>query len=89
MNIDSIAVSVSAATTGDGIAKPKNAVEASQQFEAMLLAQMLQAARPQNDEEDMTNSTMWDMATQQFSQLLAKSGGLGLSKMIAAGIDRK
>lgn len=88
MDIGSIAASA-AITAGDGLAKPKTAPEAAQQFEAMLLAQMLQAARPQDGEEDTTNSTMWDMAAQQFSQLLAKSGGLGLSKMISASLDRK
>lgn len=89
MDIGAIAGSIATVTTGDGIAKPKNAAEAAEQFEALLLAQMLRAARPEGTEEDdTTSSTMWDMAAQQFSQLLAKNGGLGLSKTIASGLNR-
>src|SRR5262249_7506703 len=37
--------------------KPKNAAEAARQFEAILIAQMLHNARP--DDEDSTTETMW------------------------------
>ena len=51
--------------------KPKNAAEAARQFEAMLIAQLLQNARGStvSGEEDSTAATMWDLAAQQFSQL--------------------
>jgi len=76
-------------TVGQGIANPKNAQEAAQQFEALLLGQLLQNARSEEDSEDPTGDTMWDMAAQQFSQVLSKNGGFGLAKMIVSGLDRK
>lgn len=79
----------SEAPASDGVPKPKNATEAAQQFEAMLLAQMLRAAHSQEDGQDSTTETMWDMAAQQFSQVLAKNGGLGLAKLISGGLDLK
>jgi len=82
---------LSAATpvAGEGIAKPKNAAEAAQQFEALLLGQMLKDAHASEDSPDPTADTMWDMAAQQFAQVLSKNGGLGLAKLIASGLDRK
>lgn len=61
---------------------PKNADEAAGQFEALLLTQMLRAARSEADQEDSTMDTMWDMAAQQFAQVMADAGGLGLARMI-------
>ena len=74
--------------------RPKDAAEAAQQFEALLIAQMLREAHASSDgsfgeEGDSTGETMWDLAAQQFSQLLAGRGGLGLSKMIVQGLDRR
>jgi Rod binding domain-containing protein len=82
---------LSAATpvTGEGISKPKNAAEAAQQFEALLLGQMLKDSQVSEESEDPTADTMRDMATQQFAQVLSKNGGLGLAKLIASGLDRK
>lgn len=77
-----------ATTSTDGVPKPKNAPEAAQQFEAMLLAQMLRTAHSQEEGQDSTTETMWDMAAQQFSQVLSKNGGLGLAKLISGGLDR-
>jgi Rod binding domain-containing protein len=70
--------------------KPKNAAEAARQFEAMLIAQLLQNARGSSvsgDEEDSTAATMWDLAAQQFSQLLAEKGGFGLATLITRGLE--
>jgi Rod binding domain-containing protein len=65
-------------------AKPKNAAQAARQFEAMLIAQMLRNARGEQD--DPTSDTMWDVAAQHFSQLLADNGGMGLAKVITRGL---
>jgi len=73
----------------EGISRPKNAAEAAQQFEALLLGQMLQDVHTSEESEDPTSAPMWDMAAQQFAQVLSKNGGLGLAKLIAAGLDRK
>jgi Rod binding domain-containing protein len=74
---------------GEGIPKPQNTLEAAQQFEALLLGQMLQTMHASEESEDPTNDTMWDMAAQQFAQVLSKNGGLGLSKLIARGLEPK
>ena len=75
--------------TPDGVAKPKNVAEAAQQFEALLLGQMLQDVHTSEESEDPTADTMWDMAARQFAQVLSKNGGLGMAKLIASGLDHK
>lgn len=66
---------------------PKTATAAAQQFEALLLGQMLQSVHAAEDPEDSTSEPMWDMAAQQFAQVLSKNGGLGLAKLITTGLD--
>jgi Rod binding domain-containing protein len=66
-------------------------VEAAKQFEALLIGQMLRSVREAgaDDDEDNASATMYDVADQQFSQLLANNGGLGLSRMIASGLEKE
>ncbi len=78
----------------DGQAKPKNAAEAAKQFEALLIAQMLRTAHESaggslDDADSSSADTMFDVAGQQFAQVLANNGGLGLAKMITAGLSKK
>ena len=74
--------------------KPKNAAEAAKQFEAVLIAQLLHNAHESGADaglgggQDSSADTMWDVAAQQFSQLLANNGGLGLGKLIAAAMSK-
>ena len=73
-------------------AKPKNAAEAARQFEALLIAQMLRTARESSSgsldgEQSSSGDTMFDVAGQQFAQVLANNGGLGLAKMILKGLE--
>ena len=73
-------------------AKPKNVEEAARQFEALLIGQMLRSVREastSDDDQDNASATMLDVADQQFSQLLAHNGGLGLAQMIAKGLRSK
>jgi len=69
-------------------AMPTKVEGAAKQFEALLIAQMLRTARENTEDEDSTASTMLDVADQQFSQVLANNGGLGLAKLIVNGLDR-
>jgi peptidoglycan hydrolase FlgJ len=71
--------------------KPKNAAEAAKQFEALMIGQMLRSAREtaSSEGEDSTGETMFDMAGQQFAQMLANNGGFGLAKLITAGLKNK
>jgi Rod binding domain-containing protein len=79
----------SAALAAPNLQKPKNAAEAAKQFEGLLIAQMLRSAREasQADDDDSTGETMFDMAGQQFAQVLANNGGMGLGKLIAKELN--
>ena len=83
-----------AAQTSLAEPKPKNAAEAAKQFEALMIAQMLRAAHEStssslDDDEASSSDAMFDVAGQQFAQVLANSGGLGLAKMIGQGLQPK
>jgi flagellar protein FlgJ len=73
--------------------KPKTAADAAKQFEALLIGQMLRTARESGADEsldqDSTSATMFDLADQQFAQMLANHGGFGLAKLIATGLAPK
>jgi Rod binding domain-containing protein len=61
---------------------------AAKQFEALMIAQMLRTARENTEDGNSSSSTMLDVADQQFSQVLANNGGLGLAKMIVEGLNQ-
>jgi len=61
---------------------------AAKQFEALMIAQMLRTAREDTEDQDSSASTMLDVAGQQFSQVLANNGGLGLAKLIVKGLNQ-
>jgi flagellar protein FlgJ len=71
--------------------KPTKAAGAAQQFEALLIGQMLRSVREaaQDDDDDQSGATMLDMADQQFAQLLSKNGGMGLAHMIVTGLNKE
>jgi len=52
-----------------------------------LLAQMLKTARS-DDSDDQQNSTMLELGEQQFAQSMANNGGLGIAKMVIAGLTK-
>jgi Rod binding domain-containing protein len=68
--------------------------DAAQQFEALLLGQILHSA---HDSEsgwlgsggDSSSDCATDYAEQQLAATMAKQGGLGLAKMITAGLERE
>jgi len=63
--------------------------KAATDFEALLLSQMLRSARESihGDEDDSeANSSLIDLGEQQFAQVLAANGGLGIAKMVVAGL---
>jgi flagellar protein FlgJ len=71
---------------------PAKIQEAATQFEALLINQMLQSARASggagtsDDEDTSDTSSLVELSQQQFSQALASSGGLGIAKMVVAGL---
>lgn len=73
---------------------PERIEKAARDFEALLIGQMLKMARESEggmtgdaDEQDETNSTMVELGEQQLAQALAASGGLGIAKIVIAGLS--
>ncbi|MEO8127546.1 MAG: hypothetical protein ABJF23_27395 [Bryobacteraceae bacterium] len=95
MTIDSKLVSSADLTAKVKRDDPVKVKETAQQFEAMLIAQMMKSARESSaggwggESEDKAGDSMMDMAEQQLSQLLAAGGGLGLAKLVVQGISAK
>jgi flagellar protein FlgJ len=80
-------------STGKNIEKdPAKIQEAAKQFESMLIEQMLKTARESGSGDwfgtDQTGAPLAEMAEQQFAQLLASNGGLGLAKLVVNGLIR-
>ena len=72
---------------GSGRAEKKSA-GAAQDFESLLIGQMLKAAREEksgwlgSDDADQSSDAVLSLGEQQMSKALAAGGGLGLAKMI-------
>jgi Rod binding domain-containing protein len=77
---------ITPATLETATPAPTKAEGAAKQFEALMIAQMLRTARENTEDQDSSASTMLDVADQQFSQVLANNGGLGLAKLIIKGL---
>lgn len=74
---------------------PDKIKKAAEQFEALLIGQMLKSAREAGASgalgtgEDSAGQTGMELAEQQFAGLLASKGGLGLSRFITSNLERK
>jgi Rod binding domain-containing protein len=79
---------VTPASMGATSPAPTKVEGAAKQFEALMIAQMLRTARENTEDGDSSSSTMLDVADQQFSQVLANNGGLGLAKLIVKGLNQ-
>jgi peptidoglycan hydrolase FlgJ len=71
---------------------PQNVHDAAQQFEALLMGQILRSARQSSgwlgDDADSSAECATDYAEQQFASVLSRQGGLGLADLIAKGLER-
>jgi len=93
--IDNIASSALSLVPGSALPNsdsPAKIHGAAQQFEALLIGQMLKTAREAGgtgwlgtDDGDAGQSGV-EMGEQQFASMLAASGGLGLAKIIEGGL---
>ena len=79
---------LSALTPSDALPAQTKVAGAAKQFEALMIAQMLRTARENTEDENSTSSSMLDLADQQFSQVLANNGGLGLANLVVKGINQ-
>ena len=72
---------------------PERIKDAASQFEALLMGEILKAAKSDNgdgwggDDADQASATAMDFANEYFARALSSTGGLGLSKMIVAGLN--
>ena len=71
---------------------PTKIQDAAQQFEALLLGQILETVSQGGgwlgSGEDSSSSCANGFAQEQLAAMMAKQGGLGLSKLIAQGLER-
>jgi Rod binding domain-containing protein len=72
--------------------RPGNARDAAQQFEALLLAQIMRSERESGNGwlgsgGDATGESAIDFAEQQLALLLSRQGGLGLASLISTGLE--
>jgi Rod binding domain-containing protein len=73
---------------------PAKIAKCATDFESLLLAQMLRSARQaggsgltgDDDDGNEANTTLLEVGEQQFAQALASRGGLGIAKMVVAGL---
>lgn len=81
--------------TGGNVAsggKPSKLHEAAQQFEALLVGEMMKSVRESSSDgwlgsgDDNASESAMGMAEGQFSKALSMSGGLGLTKMIEQSV---
>jgi peptidoglycan hydrolase FlgJ len=73
---------------------PDRARQAGQQFEALLLSQMMRTMRESGSNwlgggSGGANDTATEYAETQFAQALAASGGLGIATMVTKGLADK
>jgi len=72
------------------VGKPDPVKQAATQFEALIIGQVLKAARESSDKgwlgtgDDKTSDMAMEMAEQGLAQGLAAQGGLGIAKMVTA-----
>jgi flagellar protein FlgJ len=72
---------------------PEKIKQAASQFEALLMGQVLKSVHEEEGGwlgtgEDQTASSAMGMADEYFAQSMAKRGGLGLARMISAGLEK-
>ena len=71
---------------------PEAIAKAAVQFEALLIGEVLKSAREADGfswtgpDEDEAGSTLMEVSEQQVSSALASKGGLGLAKILSAGL---
>jgi Rod binding domain-containing protein len=73
---------------------PEAIAKAATQFEALLIGEVMKSACEadgsgwEDTDQDEPGSTLMEVSEQQIAQALAAAGGLGLAKMISAGLSR-
>ncbi len=95
LDLDASAAAV-AGPAPTGSAKNSKLQDAAQQFEAMMIGEMMKCARQSSDSgwlgssgDDSTTDQAVEMAESHFAKALAMSGGFGLASVIARSVDQE
>ena len=95
MNIDSITAAATDVTSLAAKAKdtPDKILNAAKQFESLLVAQLMKSMQDNEGGwlgtgDDESSSAAMEYGQEAFAQAMSASGGLGLAKMVAAGLQR-
>lgn len=75
------------------VQKVKDSKSAAHEFEALLIGQLMASAFSPDQmglggEQDSGAQTMLDFGREHLSRVIAEGGGLGLGKMIEAGLSK-
>jgi Rod binding domain-containing protein len=91
-SLPSAGLGITAPSTVDSREKIK---DAASQFEALMIGQILKAAHGDSDEgsfggdSDPASASAMDFANDYFARAMAAKGGLGLTNMIVAGLEKQ
>jgi Rod binding domain-containing protein len=72
---------------------PAKVLNAAKQFEALLVSQMMKSMQDSEGGwlgtgDDESSSSAMEYGQEMFAQAMSANGGLGLAKMVAAGLQR-
>jgi len=74
-------------------AAPGKTKEAAQQFEALLIGELLRSAHSKDSgwlgQSDSSSDCATGYAEEQLAAVMAQRGGFGLAELIQKGLDRK
>lgn len=81
-------------TPGASADTPAKALTAAKDFESLLIGQMLHSVREDGSGwlgtgDDDSSATAFGFGEDELAKALAASGGLGLARIIASGLDTK
>ncbi len=86
------------ATTGLDAQKQAKLTDAAQQFEAMMLQEMLKPMRGsqdswggdnKNEDSDSASDTISSFGTEAFAKAISKGGGFGIAKQVISQVNRE
>lgn len=94
MNPINMAAPASSVNTPHTPDDPEKIKGAAKQFEALLIGQMMKSMHDSEGGwlgtgDDDSSSSAMEYGQEIFAQSMAQSGGLGLSNMIAAGLQKQ
>ncbi len=87
--------SLAGPSPGASSSDPKKQLAAAQDFESLLVGQMLHSLRENGsswlgtEDNDDAGATAFGFGEDQLAKALTKGGGLGLAKVIASGLAAK